>query len=252
MSPAKKKAAAAPEIPPIHQWTNGGADVLCVRCLEFDGSSHGSFRWLPDEIWSRVLRGEAWELDEPLVVECPDWNPNPVCGGGLHGWPWGIGVGVGRTPTPYALVFAADPTAVVQIDGDGDSKIKVRRARVVYVGHLADCMRYTAAGRVAWIEARSSGSASATGYSGSASATGERSVAAATMNFCTVEAGPGGIAAVTAPECYWRVHPQAVLNQRWRSGETEDGSAIYATAVIYGESLEAGAMVHVVRGEVVA
>ena len=35
--------------------------------------------------------GFVWPASGP--VECPDWNPEPVCGGGLHGLLWGEGEG---------------------------------------------------------------------------------------------------------------------------------------------------------------
>ena len=31
----------------------------------------------------------VWPTSGP--VECPDWNPEPVCGGGLYGLAWGDG-----------------------------------------------------------------------------------------------------------------------------------------------------------------
>jgi len=276
---------------PIHQWTHNDSEVLFVRCLDHDGSSHGGFRWLPDEAFERLLAGHAEKAG--LLVEAADWDPAPVCGGGLHGWPWGIGVGIGRNPSPYGLVFSAPADSVVEIEW---GKCKVPKARVVYVGPLGSCMAYTSAGRCAWIEANSSGSASATGWSGSASATGgrgsasatggsgsasatggrgsasatggsgsasatgwsgsasatgERSVAVATAcyddNDCpTVEAGEGGIAAVTADACYWIAHPKAVLVQRY-----PDSAGRWLTKMFKGSSFADGERVHIVRGRVV-
>lgn len=124
---------------PLCRWTHDGDEVLFVKCVEADLSSHNGFKW--------PVSGE---------VEAPDWDAAPQCGNGLHGWPWGIGVGIGKEPSPHALVFAAPPDSVVEIE---PGKCKVPRARVVYVGTLAECMRVTMPGRIAWIEHNAEGSA---------------------------------------------------------------------------------------------
>jgi len=65
----------------IHQWTDTGKEVLILRCCEKDGTSYNGFKW-------------------PLIVgahvEPTSWNPEAVCGNGLHGWPWGLGIGNGK------------------------------------------------------------------------------------------------------------------------------------------------------------
>lgn len=48
--------------------------VLVLRVCDVDGKSHGGFQW-----------------PESGPVAAPDWNPEPRCGGGLHGWLWGEG-----------------------------------------------------------------------------------------------------------------------------------------------------------------
>jgi|HubBroStandDraft_4_1064222.scaffolds.fasta_scaffold02568_11 hypothetical protein len=48
--------------------------VLILRTCAADMSSHNGFRW-----------------PEAGPVECADWNPAHVCGGGLHGLLWGEG-----------------------------------------------------------------------------------------------------------------------------------------------------------------
>jgi hypothetical protein len=105
------------EIVPRHQWTHDGAEVLCVKFVERDGSSYGGFKW-PLTVGAEVI--------------APDWNEKAECGGGLHGWPWGFSLGEGKSPVWEAtwLVFGAQPDDVVDLDG----KVKVRRAVVRYVG----------------------------------------------------------------------------------------------------------------------
>ena len=34
---------------------------------------------------------DGFQYPESGIVSAPDWNPHPVCGGGLHGWEHGIG-----------------------------------------------------------------------------------------------------------------------------------------------------------------
>ena len=80
-------STGAPEIIPIHQWTNGGEEVLVVRYVNRDHTSYNGFRH-PKKI------GE--------LVSAPDWNTKAECGGGIHGWPWGLSYirGVAFRPGP--------------------------------------------------------------------------------------------------------------------------------------------------------
>ena len=84
-----------------------------------DGSerpeSYGGFTW------NRV--GE-W-------TEAPDWNPDPMCGGGLHGQHPEAGGYRHRGGTVPELLEIEGP--VVKIGGD---KVKVRRAKRIAVGNL--------------------------------------------------------------------------------------------------------------------
>ena len=90
--------------------------TLYLRTVSADYTSHGAFQW-PREVGA--------------VVEAPDWNPEPVCGGGLHGLPWGQGaLGLlGDNGDDVWLVVAADHA--VRIDND---KSKFPRCTIVYVG----------------------------------------------------------------------------------------------------------------------
>ena len=155
------------EIIPVHQWTNGGTEVLLVKCVGKGGTSYGGFRW---------------PLTVGATVEAPDWDPFDRCGGGLHGWPWGLSPGVGKEPTwdtPW-LVLAAKPEDVVDITSNGCGKAKARKGTVVFVGDWQSASNYVLAGQIAWVVQASRGAASATGWSGAASATGESGAASAT------------------------------------------------------------------------
>ena len=48
--------------------------ALVLRVCRADGTSHEGFQW-----------------PNSGLVEAPDWNPRPICGGGLHGWLRGEG-----------------------------------------------------------------------------------------------------------------------------------------------------------------
>jgi len=161
---------ATPSIPEIHQWTNGGEKVLLVKVLNRDGTTYGGFKW-PNV-------GESVKPD--------NWSRKPDCkSGGLFGWPWGVFIGDGKDPDACAewIVFAAKPENVIQIGAKAKavpSDDGKELPEVVYRGTQAGAMYFTLAGRLAWIQERARGSASATGARGSASATGGRGSASAT------------------------------------------------------------------------
>ena len=75
-------------------------------------------------------------------VKCPDWNPEPICGGGLHG----LKEGKGRPPllnwAPDAkwILFEADTW--VDID---ESNAKVPEATVIYCGDRDGALEILAA-----------------------------------------------------------------------------------------------------------
>ncbi|HMJ84964.1 MAG TPA: hypothetical protein VK504_17405, partial [Vicinamibacterales bacterium] len=143
-----------------------------------------------------------WPASGP--VACPDWNPQPVCGGGLHGWLWGAGDwGLKRKDEQAKwLVVEVETSSIVSIDNGQ----KVKFPKGVVVGtfdHWRDAMTFirakllqeakpqsvaTKEGEIASATGDSghasatgdSGHASATGYSGHASATGNSGHASAT------------------------------------------------------------------------
>ena len=150
------------------QWTNGGDEVLCVKCVDRDGSSRGGFRW---------------PLTVGATVEAQDWDPKPICGGGLHGWPWGFCIGEGKDPdwSGVWIVFGSKPEDVVWAEeGELAGKCKARRAIIRFVGTWGEATNFVLAGQITLIQHNSSGSASATGDNGSASASGDSGSASAT------------------------------------------------------------------------
>jgi hypothetical protein len=89
--------------------------TLMLRMCRDDMTSYKGFKW-PEEGW----------------VSCPDWNPSPVCGGGLHGFLMGEGNGglIDWKRDTRWLVCEIYKKEIVDLGG----KIKVSRAKVVHVG----------------------------------------------------------------------------------------------------------------------
>ncbi len=152
---------------PLHAWTNGGDRVLLVKCVNMDMTGHNGFKW-PE---AGPVKPETWSRD----ANCAS--------GGLFGWPWGIGLGEGKEILPDSkgrwLVFAVWPDNVIEISGKskavpGNDGVL---PEVVFCGTMADVMKYTSTGRIAWIEHWSSGAASNSGDSGAASNSGDRGAA---------------------------------------------------------------------------
>lgn len=85
-----------------------------LKCCAGDGD-HRPFQW-----------------PESGPVECPDWDPTPDCGHGLHGLRWGAGdAKLLRDKDGKWLVFEALASEVIDI---GPEKSKARRGNVVYCG----------------------------------------------------------------------------------------------------------------------
>ena len=85
-----------------------------LRTCGADMTSRGGFRW--------PKRGQ---------VTVPDWNPKPVCGGGLHGLLWGRGSSGLLDWSEDAVWQVVGINKWVEIDGD---KIKVPAGYVIYSG----------------------------------------------------------------------------------------------------------------------
>lgn len=169
---ARKKASAAATAAPTDDFE---PDVVCIRTTDRDGRSHNGFQW-PREIGA--------------IVTCPDWNPKPVCGGGLHGNRDGVQDWSLLSDAYDALwwVVGARSEETVEI---GTSKVKFPRAKVLYVGAMAGAMQIIAKqwrriAQEAAEEAKTSGDyahastagdgahASTTGYMAHASTAGDR------------------------------------------------------------------------------
>jgi len=146
---AKKNLAAknpAAVITPRHQWTHIGTEVLIVKSVGAGGTTFNGFQW---------------PLTVGAEVVAPDWQANPECGHGLHGWPWGFFIGDGKSPDWFGtwIVFGAPADTVVDLGG----KVKVPRGVIRFVGTWGDATSFVLSGQMAWIVHASTGAATASG-----------------------------------------------------------------------------------------
>ena len=100
-----------------------------LKTVKADGTARGGFQW---------------PLDEGAEVTAPDWDPTPVCGGGLHGLLNGAGSGGlidWSTDAVWIVAEIPDGETVVDLDG----KVKVRRCIVRHVGDKTSAPEFLAA-----------------------------------------------------------------------------------------------------------
>ncbi len=121
---------------------------LILRTCRPDMTSHGGFIW-PTE-------GK---------VTAPDWNPEPKCGGGLHGLLNGQG-DPGLLDWSHAAVWIVAKPGRLLVDIDGD-KVKCKTATVVYCGDRAGAL---ATLRAAGVTDPLPGDTTTAGYYGQATA----------------------------------------------------------------------------------
>jgi hypothetical protein len=169
---------APPEPVPVHPhtWTDGGDKVLILRRIDANGTSNSQ----------RLVNGQSvtrepfrWPDGINVEVQCDDWDPRPVCGGGLHGWAWGMGLGDGADYDIIAdrwLVLAADPADVVG-ELEKGWKCKCRRAIKLYDGPFAGAWAMIRSGQVRCIEAMAKANPAANGQSTVAGDNGKSTVA---------------------------------------------------------------------------
>ena len=155
------------KIIPVHQWTNGGDEVLVVRFVSQDGKSYGGFQ-------HPMIVGET--------VTAPDWEANCKCGGGIHAWPWALGLGEDKECDWGALwqVYGVKPEDIMQGEPDLVGKVKFRTGVLRFLGKWWDATNFVLAGQMAWVHHSARGSAFSTGENGSASSTGENGSAFST------------------------------------------------------------------------
>jgi hypothetical protein len=100
--------------------------ILGLRTCNADLTSYDGFKW-----------------PESGRVECSDWDPRPVCGGGLHFLPWGEGDGdlLNWDDDARWLVVEVEADLVVDIGG---AKSKAPHCNVIYCGDRLGATDYIA------------------------------------------------------------------------------------------------------------
>ena len=152
-----------------------------LKTVHADGAAWGGFRW---------------PLDEGAEVIAPDWDPTPVCGGGLHGLLNGAGNGGlidWSTDAVWIVAEIPDGETVVDLDG----KVKVRRCIVRHVGDKTSAPEFLAAhghteGVVAGTATAGYGGTATAGHGGTATAGDDGTATAGDAG--TATAGHGGTA----------------------------------------------------------
>jgi hypothetical protein len=142
----------------------------------------------PDMVARGEHKGVTWAFTWPRSgpVECPDWDPAPKCGHGLHGLLWGNGDWslLKEADDSVWLVVEVDSADLVKID---NSKVKFRRGNVLFAGAKAAAIVHVMAGDLAMKVARQEAEAwdRKSGDSSKAASSGNYSKAASSGNSST-------------------------------------------------------------------
>jgi len=171
---------------------NTSDKVLCLRTCPADMIARGK------------INDVEWSFKWPTrgFVECPDWDPTPTCGHGLHGLLWGDGDWslLKDEPDSVWMVVEVCVANLVKID---ESKVKFRCGNVIFTGVKADAIARVLTGAEAMTEAQKrardwgeksghystaassgdSSTAASSGYASTAASLGYASTAASSGNY---------------------------------------------------------------------
>ncbi len=165
----------------LPDYTLPAGKALVLRVIHADRSSSRGF------VWPEVGG----------IAKAPDWDPEPVCGGGLHGWLWaqgsvnGSGADWGFTEAGAIwLVLEVNVADVVAIDGG--QKVKFPEALVLFAGRASECSDFISKHLVGQIAQGLIAGTATVGYRGTATA-GDSGTATA-GDSGTAKAGHSGTA----------------------------------------------------------
>ena len=205
------------------EFTNGGKEVLILKRIPKNRVTNGG--------------GKGKDLAWPGVggkVECDQWNPEPKCGGGIHGWPGGFGLGDGMeydVAGDVWLVISADHADVVG-NVDGGAKCKARAAIVRFEGTFTDAMKFVASGFRSCVEAWANAHVvdGSSGYSAQIGSSGDYAKIGSSGDYAKIgssgyyakitAAGKDSIVAIAANGCSVRMGERGAFAIPYWSEET--------------------------------
>src|ERR1017187_8047676 len=140
---------------------------LVIRTSDKDRKARGGFQW-----------------PERGVVECPDWNDKPECGGGFHGLLWGEGdwslLSSAHDATWQVVKIALSDS--IKIDGQ---KIKFKKGEIVHSGGMAEAFELVLCHKTRFALLQKEAGKKSSGGSSTAASSGDSSTAASSGDFST-------------------------------------------------------------------
>jgi hypothetical protein len=114
--------------------TNLQGKTLVLRTCPANMIATGTFR---DANGATQTYSLQWPRSGP--VECPDWDPKPECGHGLHGLAWGNGDWslLSSATDAVWMVVEVDTDTIVNIDSQ---KVKFPKGHVVFSGSRVEAV----------------------------------------------------------------------------------------------------------------
>jgi hypothetical protein len=79
----------------------------------------------------KSYKGFQWNLEIGGITSCEDWNPNILCGGGLHGFLNGEG-NKGLVIGPVWMILEVDDSEIIK----HSNKCKFKSAKTLWIGDL--------------------------------------------------------------------------------------------------------------------
>ena len=243
MTTAKKKRKKTP----AHRPRSTAKKAKTAKAISAEPSKVLVLRTCPPDMVARGSHeGVTWAFQWPRSgpVECPDWDPTPKCGHGLHGLLWGDGDWslLQEKDDSVWLVVEVDSADLVKIDS---SKVKFRRGIVAFAGAKGAAIVHVMASEASMVHARReaeawqeksghSSTAASSGHSSKAASSGHSGIAITIGDAGCAKAGPLGLVIVT----YW-----VAAEKRYRAcvGNVGEGGILADTwySVVTGKLTEA-------------
>ena len=86
----------------------------------------------------------SFEWPRKGPVSCPDWDPTPRCGNGLHGWLWGKGATGAWSYHSDDVMLVVEVLVKDIVSIEGGSKVKFPKGVVVHCGTRKTVTKYMA------------------------------------------------------------------------------------------------------------